>query len=100
MEGDEPAQPTGGVYASAEGMLDDQAHAVERSPEHERPCRSVPEAAEHHRDEQVAVRLHAPAAAAAERDVEEVTQEARQRHVPASPEVAESRGSVRAAEVL
>ena len=81
-------------------MLDDQAGAVEGAPEHEGPGRPVPEAAEDHRDHQVAVGEQAAAAAAAERDVEVVAQEARERHVPAPPEVAEPGRAVGVVEVL
>ena len=55
VERDEPAQPAGRSQAAAQRVLDDQADAVERAPQHERPRRAVPEAAEHHRDHQVAV---------------------------------------------
>ena len=97
----DPAQPDRrGPKRPRERVLGDEADAVERAPEHERPRRAVPEAAEHHRDHQVAVGEQPAAAAAAERDVEEVAQEARQRHVPAAPEVAEARRAVRAVEVL
>jgi hypothetical protein len=60
----------------------------------------VPEPAEHHRDHEVA-RLHELAVAvAAERDVEEVAQKARERDVPAPPELAEAQGAIGAVEVL
>ncbi len=81
-------------------MLERQPRAVERAPEHERPRRAVPEPAEQHRQEQVAVGLELPPAVAAERDVEEVAQEAAERHVPAAPEVAEPERAVRRHEVL
>src|SRR4051794_2420944 len=100
VERHEPPQPARGSQAPAERVLGDQADAVERPPQHERPRRALPPAAEHHRDEQVAVRLRAAAPVAAGRDVEEVAQEARQRHVPAAPEVAEAGGPVWTAEVL
>ena len=89
------SQPGRAQPRSAERVLDDERRAVQRAPQHERPRRAVPQAAEHHRDHQVAVRPRSvPAAVAAERDVEEVAQEARERHVPAPPEVAEARRAV------
>ena len=55
VERHEPAEPRGRPEPAAEGVLDDQARAVERAPEHEGPRRAVPEAAEDHRQHQVAV---------------------------------------------
>ena len=78
-----------------------QHRAVEGAPEDERPRGSVPEAAEDHRDHQVAVGEPARlAAAAAQRDVQVVAQEAREGHVPAAPEVAKAGRPIRAVEVL
>ena len=64
---------------------------------HAAPCQSPPSSIVSH---QVAVREQAAAPVAAERDVDEVAQEARERHVPAPPEVAEAGRAVGAAEVL
>ena len=66
----------------------------------ERPGGAVPEPAEQHRQQQVAVREQRALAVAAERDVEVVAQPARQRHVPAPPEVLQRDGGVRRVEVL
>src|SRR5207302_4139854 len=49
-----------------------QAHAVIGAPEDERPGGPVPEASQHHRDHEVAVRLPSGAARAAERYVQVV----------------------------
>ena len=59
---------------------------MECAPHRKRPRRAVPEAADEHREHEVHV---APALAvpiSAERDVEVVAQEPRERHVPAPPE--------------
>ena len=79
--------------------LDDQADAVDAAPHHERPRRAVPQAAEQHREHEVPVRVPAAAAVAAEGDVEVVAQPARQRHVPAAPEVLQAQGDVGRVEV-
>ena len=68
-------------------VVDDEIHAVQTAPEDERPARAVPQPAEQHRDDQVQVASRRPLAVAAERDVEVVAQKARQRHVPAPPEL-------------
>ena len=65
----------------------DQEQALVDAPEHERPGRAVPEAAEDHRQHQVAVGPQRAAAAAAQRDVEVVAQPVREADVPAVPEV-------------
>ena len=74
--------------------------AVDQAPGDERPPRAVPEPAEQHRQEQVAVRDRRAAAAPAERDVEVVAEPAGERHVPPPPEVLERDGGVRGVEVL
>ena len=71
----------------APGMIDAEIDAVQRAPRDESPGRAVPEAAEQHGDHQIDIAQHAAAAVAAERDVEIVAQELRQRHVPAPPEI-------------
>ena len=76
--------------------LDDERGAVDPAPDDERPAGAVPEPADEHRQHQVAVREERPAAVAAERDVEVVAQPARERHVPAPPEVGDRRRRVRA----
>jgi hypothetical protein len=66
-----------------------RAGAVEGAPDDEVPRGPVPEAAEEHRDHEVAVRLPGAAARAAERHVEIVAQPGAERDVPAVPEVLE-----------
>ena len=68
-------------------VLDDERDAVDRPPRDECPAGAVPEPADQHRQHQVAVREDLAPATAAERDVEVVAQPARERHVPATPEV-------------
>ena len=103
MEGHEPCRPRGHTEAAealAPPALRRQRAAVDPAPDQERPRRAVPEPAEQHRDHDVAERPEPPAAVAAERDVEVVAQPARERHVPAPPEVAQREGHVGAVEVL
>ena len=69
------------------GVVDHQVDAVQPAPDHEGPAGAVPQPAEQHRDHQVGVAARRAAPVAAERDVEVVAQEARQRDVPAAPEV-------------
>jgi hypothetical protein len=73
---------------------------VDAAPEQEGPGGAVPEPAQQHREHQVAVGLEPPAAVAAERYVEVVAQPARQRHVPAPPEIAQRQRHVGTIEVL
>src|SRR5579871_2154189 len=69
------------------GVVDAEIGAMQRAPCHKRPGRAVPEATEQHRDHQIDVAPHTAVPVAAERDVEIVAQELRQRHVPAPPEI-------------
>ena len=48
----------------------DQENALVDAPDHERPCGTVPEAADDHRQHQVAVVKQGAAAVAAQRDVQ------------------------------
>ena len=59
----------------------------------------MPEAAQEHRDHEVPVRVDRPVPVAPERDVEVVPEPARQRDVPARPELAEALREVRRVEV-
>ena len=81
------APRTGSLRAKAGRALDDQQAAVVGAPDDERPGRAVPEAGQQEDDEQVAVGRGAAAPVAAERDVDVVAEPARERHVPAPPEV-------------
>ena len=72
---------------------------MQRAPDDEFPGRAVPEAAEHHGQQQIAVGPEPAVPVAAERDVEIVAQPARQRHVPAPPEVGQRLGPVGLVEV-
>ena len=63
------------------------APPCKRAPEDEMPRRAVPQAGQRHRHHQVEIEPPGAAAAAAERDVDVVAQPARQRHVPAPPEI-------------
>ena len=85
------ARSTGstGSIRSQPGLGDamaDQDQAVVDAPEDEGPGGAVPEAAEDHREHQVAVCPQHAAAAAAERDVQVVPQPLRQADVPSGPE--------------
>ena len=73
---------------------------VDRAPGDERPAGAVPEPADEHGQHEVAVREERAAAVSAERDVEVVAQPARQRHVPAAPEIGDRGRRVGGVEVL
>ncbi len=75
-------------------------HAVVEAPEHEGPRGAVPQAAEHHRRDDVHVGAGLARLRPAERDVEVVAQPPRQRHVPSAPEVLQRPRRVRPVEVL
>ena len=72
---------------------------MDEAPGDERPPRPVPEAAEEHRQQQVPIRDRGTAPAAAERDVQVVAQPARERDVPAAPEILQRHGRVGRVEV-
>src|ERR1700746_270512 len=75
--------------------LGSEVAAVQPSPDHEGPARSMPETAEQHRREQIEVSARRTVTVAAERNVEIVAQPRRQCDVPAPPEVREADGRVR-----
>src|SRR6185312_7993795 len=70
-----------------EHALDRHPAAMHRPPHHELPPGAVPDAAEQHRDQQVAVGVEPAVAVAAERLVEIVAQPGRQADMPALPEL-------------
>ena len=104
LEGDEalrcaaPAgrRALGPARAAGPPALGDERRPVDRPPRDERPPGPVPEPADEHRQHQVPVREEAASAVAAERDVDVVAEPARQRHVPAAPEVLDRGRGVRA----
>jgi hypothetical protein len=61
-------------------VVSDEKKPVQSAPNDERPARTVPQAAQQHRDHHVHVAARRPATVAAERDVEILAQETRQRH--------------------
>ena len=69
------------------GVVDAEIGAMQRAPDHKGPGRTVPEPAEQHGDRQIDITQQRAVAVAAERNVEIVAQELRQRHVPAPPEI-------------
>ena len=73
---------------------------MQPSPDHEVPRGAVPEAAEHHDDEQVHVRANATLAVPAERDVQVVAQPRGERDVPAVPELGDGLREVGRVEIL
>src|SRR5207302_2335485 len=79
--------------------LDREAAAMQSAPGDEFPRRAVPEPAEQHRQEEVAVGLPPAVAVAAERLVKIVAQPGRQRDVPALPEFAQPRRPVGLVEI-
>ena len=74
--------------------------ALQRPPDDERPGGAVPQTAQHHGDHDVAHGARLAAGTAPERDVEVVAQPARERHVPAAPELLQVARRVGRVEVL
>src|SRR5579863_9363077 len=72
---------------------------MKRAPAHEGPGRAMPEAAQQHRDHEVAV-TPPIAGVAAHGNVEVVAQPARERDVPPAPEVLETERAVGLVEIL
>ncbi len=68
-------------------VIDAQKNAVQPAPDQERPVRAVPETAQQHRDQKVHIAARAALAVAAQRNIQVIAQESRQRHVPAPPEI-------------
>src|SRR5262245_43787734 len=68
-------------------MVHDQIDAVQPAPDDKQPAGAVPQAADQHHQQKIQVSPETAAAVAAERDVQVVAQEARQRDVPAPPEL-------------
>src|SRR5215469_12713786 len=69
------------------------------APDHEIPARAVPQAAEQHRDHQVAVRLQLAMAIPAQRNVKIIAEPTRERNVPPAPEVGDAGSEIGTAEV-
>ena len=67
-------------------VIDDQKHAVQSAPDHKSPARAVPQSAQQHGGHQIHIAMRAALAVAAQRDIQIVAQETRQRDVPAPPE--------------
>jgi hypothetical protein len=80
-------------------MVNDEVDAVERAPRHECPARAVPQTAKQHRNHQVEIPTREPMAVAAETNVRVITEEAREGHVPTTPEVDHARRLVRGIKV-
>ena len=86
-------------FAAAHHSFDAQQTAVITAPDDEIPACAVPQAAQQHGQHQIAIRHPAAVAIAAQRDVQIVAQPARERNVPAMPEIGDAEGQVRAAEI-
>ena len=90
----------GPVYKLADRVVDHEEKAVRTSPDDERPARSMPEASEEHGRDQIEIPpWHAPAIAT-QWNVQVVTQEFGEGHMPAPPELYDSTRLVRRVEVL
>ena len=68
-------------------LMNGQRGSVQRPPQDESDGRSVPQPAQQHRQHQVRIRPRAPLAVPAQRNVKVVLQPARQRDMPAPPEL-------------
>src|SRR5690554_4264589 len=73
---------------------------MERAPEHECPCRAMPDAAEKHGEEEIAIGLHLAAAIATQWYIEIVAEPGGERDVPAPPEILKARRTVGLVEVI
>ena len=96
----QPASAGSGRPKLLPAAADDQPDAVPQAPRHVGPPCPVPQPAQAHRDERREHVARGAVAAAAERNVEVVAQEVRQRDVPAAPEVAQVGREIRPAEIL
>jgi hypothetical protein len=67
-------------------MRDDEVGAMQRTPDDEGPGRTMPEAADQHDDPEIGIAADRAFSISAERNVDVIAQETRQRHVPAPPE--------------
>src|SRR5215510_10120430 len=86
------------VALAAEPFTGQQAPVV-AAPDDEVPAGPVPKPAEEHREDEVPVGLEPAVTVPPEGDVEVVAEPARERHVPASPEVRDAGGQIRPREV-
>src|SRR6185312_12634376 len=78
-----------GLRVSPEGLeaaQDGESHAMQQSPDRERPGRAVPQTAQRERDHEVKIRPPA-GTLARQREVEIIAQPVGQRDVPAPPEI-------------
>ena len=80
-------------------MIDGEQHAVPGAPGDEGPAGAVPQPADGHGGDQVDGGARRARAAAAERHIDEIAQETRQRDMPAPPEIDDAGGAERRGEV-
>ena len=83
-----------------EGVVDQQEQAVQGPPEEEGQPGPVPDTADQHGQQQIGVLPHPAVTAAAQGLVQAVMQPAAQGHVPAAPEVHDTRGLVGRGKIL
>src|SRR5262249_23112037 len=76
--------------------FDGESHPVKRAPDDVRPIGPMPEPAEQHGDDEIAI---AVLSIPAERDIEIVAQPRAQADVPPMPEIAQTRGEIRLSEI-
>src|ERR1044071_1362937 len=89
----------GALVGRREQALQDEVEAVQSAPGHEGPVRAMPQAAQEHRQHQVAHGAQRAAAVSAERDVAVIAKPTGERDVPARPELAEALRPVRPVDV-
>src|SRR5688572_19370056 len=75
--------------------MNDKSTAVPRAPEREVPGGAMPQAAEQHRDKQIAIRSDFAPMVSAQADIKVVTQPRREADMPAPPELADIPREVR-----
>ncbi len=92
------AAPGRGPVFVGEAMHDEE-HSLVEAPQDEVPRRAMPQTAEDHCQQQIAVRPERAVAIAAEREVQVAAQPVRQADVPPAPEVLWTDGEVRQVEI-
>ena len=98
---------TSGVFAhdlfsneAATDPFDDEIRAVQQSPNHKRPGRAMPKAAQEHDNDKIERGTIRTDLISAERNVKVIAQEGGKRDVPAPPKIREADGGVGKTEIV
>lgn len=76
-----------------------KSHSMHRTPEHEFPCRTMPQTTDKHRKEVVEVGAEGAFAVAAKGDIKVIAKPRGERNVPATPEFGKASALIRGIEV-